>query len=133
MAFIQGYLFTASVNGEAINQWTSSGTLRKSTNAIPKPALGQTHNVYLNGKKDTEMSVSGHVDTAGMVILQAADDATLPIACIFRSGQLGTKDAGQYNGSGIITDLSISGDAEGEWDFDLTVQGTEEWPYTAPV
>ena len=133
MAYIQGYLSTLSVNSQAINQWSSQAGLSKTTNAIPRNTLGKTHNEYGNGKKDTTMSVSMHLDTAALVLLQAADDATLPVACVFRPGQVGVKDAGQYNGDGIITEMAIAGGAEDNWTVDLTIQGTAEWPYTAPV
>ena len=79
------------------------------------------------------MSVSMHLDTAALISLQAADDATLPVACVFRPGELGVKDAGQYNGDGIITEMAIAGGAEDNWTVDLTIQGTAEWPYSAPV
>ena len=133
MAFIQGYLSSVSVNGTQLNIWQSAAELSKSTNAIPANTLGKTHNVYLNGKKDTAMNSTMHLDTASLVALQAADDATEPVACVFRPGELGNKDAGQYNGDGIITEMRIGAQVDDNWVVDLAIQGTEEWPYTAPV
>ncbi len=79
------------------------------------------------------MSVSMHLDTASLVILQAADDSTIPVQCVFRPGQLGANDAGAYTGNGIITDLTVSGGADDNWSVDMEIQGVSEWPYTAPV
>ncbi len=133
MAFIAGYLADLQVDGVVLHQWASSATLSKTTNAIPANTLGRTHNEYVNGKKDTSMDVSMHLDTDALVQLQAADDATEPVTCVFRPGVLGVKDAGSYTGLGIITDMSIDGGAEDNWTVSLSIQGTDEWPYTAPV
>jgi predicted secreted protein len=134
MSYIAGYLATISVNGDPINQWSSQASLAKTTNAISVGTLGETHQVYANGKKDTVMTATLHLDTSGLVQLQAADDATTPVDCVFRPGAIGVNtDAGQYNGVGIITDMTIAGGSDSEWDVDLTVQGSQEWPYTAPI
>ena len=133
MAFIQGYLSSVSVNGTQLNLWQSAAELTKSTNAIPNNTLGKTHNEYLNGKKDTAMASTMHLDTASLVLLQAADDSAVPVACVFRPGELGTKDAGQYAGDGIITEMRIGAQVEDNWEVDISIQGTAEWPYTAPV
>ena len=133
MAFIPGYLATITVNGTALNIWSSDATLVKTTNAIVKTPLGSTHTRRANGVKDTSMSVSMHLDTAALVLLQAADDATDPVACVFRPGALGGNDAGQYAGNGIITDMTINGPVDDNWSVSLEVEGDDEWPYTAPV
>jgi len=133
MSYIQGYLADIQVNGVVLNVWSSQATLSKTTNPIPVNTLGKTHNEYVNGKKDTTMNVSMHLDTAALVQLQAADDSTVPVTCVFRPGELGVKDAGQYNGLGIISSLDIDGGAEDNWTVALTIQGTQEWPFTAPV
>ena len=132
MAFIQGYLAELDVDGVVVNIWSSQATLSKTTNAIPNNTLGKTHNEYLNGKKDTAMTVTMHLDTDALVLLQAADDAVAPVVCKFRPGN-GTKDAGSYTGAGIITSLDLDGGAEDNWSVALTIQGTAEWPYTAPI
>jgi len=133
MAFIQGYISSMTVNGTELNIWASAGELSKTTNAIPANTIGKSHAAYVNGKKDTVMSVTMHLDTTSLVALQAADDATVPVVCTFRPGALGTTDAGQYDGEGIITELRIGAQVESNWECDISVQGTGEWPFTPPV
>ena len=133
MAFIQGYLSSIVVDSNELNQWSSAAELSKTTNAISVDTLGKTHQAYANGKKDTALSVSMHLDTASLVLLQSSDDAVEPVACTFRPGQAGVKDAGSYTGLGIITELRIGAQAEDEWEVEMSIQGTGEWPYTSPV
>jgi hypothetical protein len=133
LSFIQGYLSSMIVNGTELNLWSSAGELSKTTNAIPANTIGKTHNSYLNGKKDTAMTVTTHLDTASLTLLQAADDSAVPVVCTFRPGELGGKDAGSYTGDGIITELRIGAQVEDNWEADITIQGTEEWPYTQPA
>ena len=133
MSFIPGYLASISVDGQALNIWSSDATLNKTTNAIPKTTLGLTDEVYINGMKDKSMDVSMHLDTAALVALQVADDSTVPVACVFRPGALGANDAGSYAGDGIITDLTLNGSVDDNWSVDISVQGTGPWPFTQPV
>lgn len=134
MSFIPGYLATISVDAQAINIWSTSASLTKTTNAIPTPVLGETHDTFINGKKATAMQATLHLDTAGLVALQAADDSTVPVVCVFRPGALGAStDAGSYTGDGIITEMVVAGGEDDNWSVDLSIQGTAVWPYTAPV
>lgn len=133
MSFIQGYLSSVIVNGTELNVWQSAAELSKTTNAIPANTIGRTHNEYLNGKKDTSMSSTQHLDTASLTLLQAADEATAPVTCTFRPGELGNKDAGSYTGLGIITELRLGAQVDDNWVVDLQIQGTDEWPFTEPA
>ena len=133
MSFIAGYLSSISVNGSALQQWSSDASLSKTTEAVDGTTLGLTHKKYVNGQKDTNMSVTMHLDTASLVLLQAADDSTTPIAVVFKPGENPDHDAGSYSGDGIITDLTIAGGFEDNWSVAMEVQGTAEWPYTAPA
>jgi len=132
--FVAGYIATITVDGNDLHPASSSATLSKTTDAIPATTLGITHRKYRNGMKDTSLSVDMHASTTLASALQAADDSTTPVTCVFRAGKLGAGfDLGSYTGSGVITDMTISGNVDDNWVVSLEVQGTEEWPYTQPV
>jgi predicted secreted protein len=63
----------------------------------------------------------------------AAHDSTTPVAYIVRPGALGVHDVGQWAGTGIITSYDPSGSVDGEWDAAITLQGSGDVTYTAPV
>jgi predicted secreted protein len=63
--------------------------------------------------------------------MQTANQAAAPIAYVVRPGELTNFDAGQYSGSFIITDMSLTGAADDNWTISLTGQLTGVPTYTA--
>ena len=113
--------------------WETDTTLDYTTDAIESTTIGVTHRTYINGLKDGTLTANMHMDTAGMVAMQAANDAAAPITYVMRPGELGVADAGQYAGDFIITDMSIAGAADDNWSISLSGQLTGIPAYTAPV
>jgi len=74
-----------------------------------------------------------HLDTAGIVAVQAAYDKTLPVVFVFRPGALGVNDAGEWGGSFLVTTLDISASVDDNWVMNLDGQITGAVAYTAPV
>lgn len=133
MGYIQGYIATISVDTTVVSPITSSATLALTRNAIDKTKLGQDRVTRLSALGDANLDVQMHLDTEQMVALNDAYESTVPVAYVFRPGALGTHDAGQYAGDCIITDMSIAGDSEGEWDVSLNAECTGQYVYTQPA
>ncbi len=133
MGFVAGYIASITINSVSYEDFTSSATRSATRDALDKTKLGQDRRTYLSGLGDASIDVQMHMDTSVAAAMEAAYEATEPIAYVFRAGALGTTDLGQYAGTGIITDFSIAGDADGEWDASFSLQGSGDYTYTAPV
>ena len=133
MSFAAGYLASISINGVDYEDFTSSATLSTTRDALDKTKLGQDRRVYLSGLGDGTLSVQLHLDTTIAAALEAAYQATEPVAFVFRAGALGTADMGSHAGTAIIVDRSLDGSADGEWDCSLELQCVSTITYTAPV
>ena len=133
MGFVAGYIASITVNGTSLEDFTSSATRSAPRDALDKTKLGQDRRTYTTGLGDATIDVQMHMDTTVAAALEAAYEATVPVAYVFRAGAPGTTDLGQYSGTAIVTDFSIVGDADGEWDSSFALQGTGDYVYTAPV
>ena len=133
MAFIPGYLATISVDGKAINLYSSDGSLSLTNETLDKTTLGVTERVFIPGLQSGTMDVTMHTDTAGIVDIQTAFSSTSVVTFVFRPGELGTADAGQYSGTGILSDLTHSGAVDDNWSTTISMQLSGPVLYTAPV
>ena len=133
MAFIPGYLSTISVNGSAINIYSSDASLSLTNEVLDKTTLGVPERVFITGLQSGTMDATMHTDTAGIVDIQAAFVATTPVTCVFRPGALGTHDAGSYGFDAIITDMSHNGAVDDNWSTTLSLQVTGPVAYTQPA
>ena len=133
MAFIPGYLATISVNGSAINIYSSDAALSLTNEVLDKTTLGVTDRTFIPGLQTGSMDCTMHTDTAGIVDIQAAFAATSPVAFVFRPGALGTHDAGQYSGTAIITDMTHNGAVDDNWSTTISLQVTGGVTYTQPA
>ena len=133
MAFVAGYIASISINGVSYEDFTSSATRSATRDALDKTKLGQDRRTYLSGLGDATIDVQMHMDTTVAAAMEAAYEATEPVAYVFRAGALGSTDLGQYSGTGIITDFSIAGDADGEWDASFSLQGSGDYTYTPAI
>lgn len=133
MGMVSGYLASISVAGVTYSDFASSATFDTTRDALDKTKLGQSRRTYLSALGDASLSVELHADTTLASALEAAYQATEPVTYVFRPGALGTADLGQYSGSAIMTDRSIAGDATGEWDVSVQLQGSGDYVYTQPA
>ena len=134
MAFIQGYIATLEVPaGSPINQWASDAGLTLNNETLDKTTLGSPERVFIPGLQSGSMTVTMHLDSASLVQLQAAFAATTVVGWLFRPGQLGTHDAGQYTGEGIIDDMTIAGSVDDNWTVSISITVSGPVAFTQPV
>ena len=133
MGYLPGYIATVTVDGVVVSDDASDVSYSLTTDAISTQPLGLSDRKYRNGLKDATLSATLHMSTENAAALNAANAATEPVAYVVRPGALGVHDVGQWAGTGIITDYSPSGSADGEWDVAITLQGSGAVTYTSPV
>ena len=134
MSTIPGYIATLSVDGQAINGFSSDATLTLNNEILDKTTLGVSERVKIPGLQDGSWTAAMHLDTAGIVALQAAFASTTPVAFVFRAGAVGApNDAGQYTGDCIIGDYEVTGSVDDNWSLNIDAEITGPVPFTAPV
>jgi predicted secreted protein len=131
--FVQGYFATYTVAGEDIHVYSSSGTLTMTNETLDKTTLGRSERIYIPGLQDATLSMQMHLDTAGITAIQAAYASTTPVTFSFRPGKVGGPDAGQWDGTAIVTDVEITGSVDDNWQMNLSMQGTGPLTYTQPA
>ena len=134
MSFIAGYIASLDVDGASVDVYSSDATLSLTNETIDKTTLGVSNRNYIAGLQDGTLSISMHLDTAGIVDVQGAYASTVPVAFVFRPGKLGAGfDAGQWTGTMIVTSLDIAGAVDSNWEMNISGQITGTVSYTAPV
>jgi predicted secreted protein len=80
--------------------------------------------------QDGTISINMHMDTTGMGLIQTAFADADPVAFVFRPGALSTADAGQWAGNCIVTDITMNGAVDDNWNVSLAAQITGTVTYT---
>lgn len=117
--FIAGYLAEVSIDGDALEQVTASGTITRTKNVMTKAVAGTQTPSVLAGAITGSLSISGHASIAEIVLLDAAYEDNTPLVYVFQLGDTTAPDAGAYGGSLIIESLAFAFDADDEWTFSL--------------
>ncbi len=133
MSFIPGYIASLTVGGGSVEIYSSDASLSLVNETIDKTTLGVSSRVRITGLQDASLDISMHLDTVGIISLQAAYASTVPVLFVFRPGALGVNDAGQWNGSMIIESLEITGSVDDNWQMNISGPTTGPVVYTAPV
>jgi len=134
VAFIAGYISTLQIDGKAVHIYASDATLSLTNETLDKTTLGVSNRNYIPGLQDGSIDISMHLDTNGIVDVQAAYAATVPVTFTFRPGKLGTGfDAGQWDGTMIVTSFDIPGAVDDNWAMNISGQVTGAVTYTQPV
>lgn len=133
MSFIPGYIATLTVGGTDVNIWSSDASLTLNNETLDKTTLGKDARVFIPGLQSADVSISMHLDTAGVALLQTAYASTVPVVFSFRPGALGTADAGQWDGTMIVTSLELAGSVDDNWQMNLSGSATDAVVYTAPL
>lgn len=121
--FIPGYLATVLLNAEDFSAIGSVVRLQKSRNVMTKPTFGNPFGFSLGGQRLATFTANGHLSAEQAAALEAAYNATLPIAFSLQVGEGGeVTDAGLHTGSCVISQLTIEANADGEWDWSLDAQ-----------
>lgn len=131
--FVQGYFAEITIDSASLEGFTSDATLTLTNETLDKTTLGVSNRQYIVGLQDGSVSAQMHLDTAGIVAVQAAYTKTDPVTFVFRPGQLGGPDAGEWAGNMVITDLEVTGSVDDNWQMNLSGQITGPVTYTAPV
>jgi len=134
VAFIAGYISTLQIDGNNVHIYASDATLALTNETLDKTTLGVTNRSYIPGLQDATLDIAMHLDTAGIVDIQAAYASTVPVTFTFRPGKLGAGfDAGQWDGTMIVTSLDISGSVDDNWTMNISGQVTGAVTFTQPV
>ena len=133
MGYLPGYIATVSVDSVVISDDASDVSYSRVTDAIGSTRLANPENTYIAGLQDATLDATLHMNTDSMAALNAAYESTVPVAYVVRPGALGVNDVGQWAGNGIIVSFDPTGSATGEWDVNISVQGTGAITYTAPA
>lgn len=131
--YVPGYIATITINGTDLHPISGQGTFTQEARAITVTKLGQDSEVNLPGLRAGSLDCDLHLDTQTAVAIQAAVDATAPVAFVWRAGSLGVYDAGQHSGECVITSLAENADPETEWEWSLQARLSGPTAYTPPV
>lgn len=129
--FIAGYLAELSIDGDALEQVTASGTITRTKNIMTKAVAGTQTPSVLAGVITGTLSVSGHASPAEIILLDAAYEDNSPLVYVFQIGDTTAPDGGAYGGSLLIESLSFAFDADDEWTFSLDAILSGAQTYTA--
>ena len=132
--FIPGWQTTITLDGD---NWTVHANvlgMTRTKSSQPKPVFGTPFRHEIPGQASGTLSLEGHVAVEHIQDLEDAFAAQVPIPYIIQVGTSGgATDAGAYNGSLVLTELTIDTDAEGEWEWtaSATLDGAPQ--YTPPT
>ncbi len=133
MSFLPGYMATITVNGVAYNPTTESATVNHVSEIMDKTKLGQRRRTKLKGLQDANFSLGLHMDTDTMAAMVVAEASIDPVPVVVRPGALGTFDAGQWAGDGLVSNLSTEATADDEWNVSMDIEMTGDFEYTQPI
>jgi predicted secreted protein len=129
--FIPGYLGVVTLNAEDVSTIGSVVRLNKRRNVMTKPTFGNPWGFSLGGQKIGAFSANGHISTEKAAALETAFD-TGYVAFSLQVGEAsGATDAGVHTGNCVISDYTIEGNADGEFDWSIDAQTSGTVTYTA--
>jgi predicted secreted protein len=132
--FIPGYLGTVLLNTDDISAVGSVVSLSKTRNIMTKPTFGSPYAFSLGGQKLGSFSAQGHVSVEQIADIDNAFASDAPIAFSIQIGDAaGPTDAGLYAGNCVLSDYTITANADGEWDWSIEAQTSGAVTYTAPT
>ena len=129
--FMPGYMAEISIDGDALESVTASGTLTRSKNVMTKAVAGTQTPSTLAGLITGSLSISGHASIAEIALMDAAYVSNTPLVYVFQIGDTTAPDGGAYGGSLLIETLSWAFDADDEWTFSLDAVLSGATTYTA--
>lgn len=101
---------------------------------LPKPVFGQAWRNSAAGQNSGAISAGGHLSVEIAGDLQTIIEVNTPIPFSIHAGDtVSGIDAGTYTGEMVPGSLSISSDAEGEWEWTLDGETNGPVVFTAAV
>lgn len=134
MTFVPGYQTGITVNLVDVGIYGKVVGLDLGKNTPTKALFGKQFARAVSGQKNGSFSAQGHVTVEGpLAALVTAYNLETPVAFEIAVGEDGgASEAGQFTGNCIIGQLSISADAEGEWDWSINAVTDDTVTYVAP-
>lgn len=118
--FIPGQLATVTINSENLTLIGSVFNLNISRNVIAKKHFGTDDTDRISGKRDINFSANGNISAEQMGALNTLAETAAPVTFSLQIGTASAAtDAGLYSGSCIISNLTVSVDADGDWAWSL--------------
>lgn len=129
--FVSGYLTELTIDSVVHSVWTNTAGLDMSQTVLPKPVFGDRFPSKIVAQQDATLDSTGHISPAAAAALDAARLSQTAVAYIMQIGEVGGNDAGSYAGNGLVASLAINADAEGQVQFSMTIECTDDPAYTA--
>ena len=129
--FMPGYLASVSIDGDALQSITASGTITRTKNVMTKAVAGTQTPSVLAGIITGSLSISGHLSTEDIAKLNDAYVSNVALVYVFQIGDATAPDGGAYGGSLLIESLVFSFDVDDEWTFSLDAVLSGATTYTA--
>lgn len=118
--FLPGFLTEITFGGDDFTIVGNVLSFNRARAALPKPVFGQTFRNELSGQGSGTLSADGHLSVAAVPLLEAMYDSADAVAYEITAGDSGeVTEAGIWTGDFVITQLDLSVDAEGEWEWSL--------------
>lgn len=136
--FVPGYMAEVilDVGGSDVDLTVVGNVLSLdfSKSVLPKPVFGQQWRNSASGQISGSFSVGGHVSIETLPALLPLVELQAPIEFTMYVGESGgVIDGGEYSGSCVVGSLSVSDDAEGEWEFTIDAETNGPVTFTPPI
>lgn len=132
MTYIPGYMATVLLDAEDIGVVGSVVSLNLSRNIQTKPVFGSAYAGSLAGQRSGQFSANGHITAEKIVALTGLFENDAPVTFSIQVGEAaGATDSGVYAGTCNVSNYTISGNADGEWDWSIQAATDGAVTYTA--
>lgn len=119
--FVPGRLGTVTINALDVQVDGNVVSWQNSRTALQKAGFGVESPYQIGGLRVANFSASGHVTAEKYASLIAAYEEDDPVECTLQIGTASAlTDAGEHEGNFLITDLTVSANADGEFDWSLS-------------
>jgi predicted secreted protein len=133
LEYIPGYLGSITLGTDDISASGNVIGMNMTKNGLDKPHFGSAFMDRVSGMRDGTLTASGHGSAGAtnelskLFTLFETDD---PIDFEVQIGEASGLDGGKLDGKGIITDYTITGDAEDEWEWSISLAFSGTYTYT---
>ena len=130
---IAGYLGTVTLNTQDISSIGLVTAVNYGRNLMSRPTFGAGWTKTKGGVRSVNFTANGILDSAGAAKLQAAYAAEAPVAFSLQVGEAGqATDGGLHSGNCVIGQLTITGNADGEFEWNLSATSDGTVTFTPP-
>lgn len=118
--FIQGFLAEVVIDGADTTPITATVSLNRSRTAIDKAVMDSIgDSVSIPGMRSGVLSLSGHVSTAELNVLEASYAKEVPVAFTVKVVEGLASDA-EWVGEFVFETFDIDTSADGNWAFSVS-------------